>query len=1310
MKKHYLYRGIIAFLLTTILVAGMCVPAFAESGPAEPGTEPDTVLSGEEGDVGDGIEGDGAEDDPVEEDLSETGSLSEEEGAVEESYGFPGMPAGYKLSAAERGKKARLTEKGVVESFDETISGEDYVEGEVVFLTDSRDFAEAVAGAYGGELENFSFGVAIVSLPEDVSTFDAIEAAADLDNNLPAVYPNFIYSLIIPVKETPRVSNGGMSAFSTNIAPVKPVWSGGPGGTIQDTYLQNPNAGTDGYQWFHDAIGTYAAWGGASMGAGVANAIGTGVKVAVIDTGVQNNHPDIGNVAGTGTNTSGNGLGATNTNDDAGHGTHVAGIIAANANNIGGRGVAPGATIVPVKVLNASGSGNTASISAGINWVAGINDSTNPAGIRRADIINMSLGGFDFDDAFDAVVQTAISKGIVVVAAAGNDGTNNYRTPAAFPNVINVAATDMNGLRASFSNYGPQITISAPGFEILSTFPQSITPVPDNGENPPADGQSGYAVLSGTSMASPVVAGAIALYLSNQSTKPSSAAGVTQVKNVIVNLATKANSPSIGKIVNVGNMFNSMTTFPTFTVKDGTGVPVQDLKGLIPGNGTVTISGSNFIVYTTNGKNPAVSNGIVTSGIGIDSSNTVIDLIDFPVGKLTIKAFCVNEQGIASKVATLTITTINVTLGGGAGNPTGGMSPISGPEFLAIGKSATYTAKVTGTAPSGTNKTIVWSIVNKGANTAAIDQKGKLTISQGVPNSTITIRAEAKNTTGTVFSQFQVTVKPLITGLTVQPLAGESTLYANGSQVIPTALKESTQLKLAAMYSGDVSATDRTGITGFATWKSSNTKVATVSADGTVRAVGNGKATITATATDGSKKTGKTTITCVVPVLNVTIGNIRQIAQGTSLTLKATTDPAKPSKGGVTWSISSGSEALGITINSKTGKLTVPKNAALVGQPIAITATANDGYGAVHSMTIAVVASKATKVTIGTSVSYGRTSGKGKTVIQGKSSITNAFKMGNNSNVTAVQLFTLNPPSATEFDVNRNGSSATSSAVDETQIQLSGNAIGNASIGPNFAWSTNKPAIADVDNTGRVTAKGVGSAVITCLALDGSGKKATCTVNVGIPASSLWVQGSRTPAASDDCPTLAYGKSLQMRALSNSAYGKISNTKVAWSIAPEYSGDLKYYKMTSAGKLSVSSSFRNIVGKYGYTYVNVIATALDGSGVSSTKTVYICPGTEKMVMMNQGYRLQCNTSSAFYFYSGFYTADKGKTYQLYGNYFDDYIVTTSNPRVVGVLGSGADSDGDGYVALAGLDRGTSTIKVISNDGTGKYLSFKITVY
>lgn len=239
-----------------------------------------------------------------------------------------------------------------------------------------------------------------------------------------------------------------------------------------------PNDPALGQQWAWGKISAYSAWD-------VAQGSGS-VVIAVVDTGIQRSHPDLDAKIVAGYDYV---QGDTNPDDAHGHGTHVAGTAAAETNNAtGGAGMCPGCKLMPVRALDANGSGTLTNVAKSITFAAD----------NGARVINLSLGGSG-SSTLQSAVDYAWSKGVFLACAAGNSSTSSTGSayPAAYPNCFAVASTTSSDVKSSFSNYGTWVEVAAPGSSIYSTWTGSS-----------------YRTASGTSMATPHVAGLAGLLAS----------------------------------------------------------------------------------------------------------------------------------------------------------------------------------------------------------------------------------------------------------------------------------------------------------------------------------------------------------------------------------------------------------------------------------------------------------------------------------------------------------------------------------------------------------------------------------------------------------------------------------------------------------------------------------------------------------------------------------------------------------------------------------------------------------------------------
>ncbi len=341
----------------------------------------------------------------------------------------------------------------------------------------------------------------------------------------------------------------------------------------QNTFADVPDLG--GNNWGADLVKAPEVW--------AQGYTGEGVVVAVVDTGVDYNHDDLKNniwtnaneIAGNGIDDDGNGYiddnygwnfseKNNNTLDNNGHGTHVSGTIAGENNDYGVTGIAYNAKIMPVKVLNDSGSGSYSSISKGIRYAVD----------NGANVINLSLGGGSSNRSLESAINYASSKGVIVVMAAGNDGDSLPDYPARYAQKsgIAVGAVDRNNNMPDFSNRSGTNEISyvtAPGVKVYSSVPNNQ-----------------YATYSGTSMATPHVAGVVALMLSANSSLTDAqvrqivtetAGNSTQTTNSSFNLSNVTSLASQVIAGTTGN--NTQSTSSSFNLSNVTSVASQVMSG-----------------------------------------------------------------------------------------------------------------------------------------------------------------------------------------------------------------------------------------------------------------------------------------------------------------------------------------------------------------------------------------------------------------------------------------------------------------------------------------------------------------------------------------------------------------------------------------------------------------------------------------------------------------------------------------------------------------------------------------------------------
>ena len=233
---------------------------------------------------------------------------------------------------------------------------------------------------------------------------------------------------------------------------------------------------------------------------------GEGIKIGIIDTGIDLNHEDLhGRVHDYYNFTSQN---PKDIADENGHGTHVAGIIAANKNKIGVVGIAPKCELYIAKAFDSDGISETKNVVNAIKWLM----------LKKVSVINMSFCTKEYISDYSNLIKMCFSQGILCVCAVGNDGPgkDTIEYPAKFPETIAVTAVDINKRIANFSSTGPKADIAAPGKDILSTWPKSM-----------------YITLSGTSMATPIITGSIAIIQGKSKNKFNRLLSCNEIKTIL---------------------------------------------------------------------------------------------------------------------------------------------------------------------------------------------------------------------------------------------------------------------------------------------------------------------------------------------------------------------------------------------------------------------------------------------------------------------------------------------------------------------------------------------------------------------------------------------------------------------------------------------------------------------------------------------------------------------------------------------------------------------------------------------------------
>ncbi|MCR5507401.1 MAG: S8 family serine peptidase [Lachnospiraceae bacterium] len=934
------------------------------------------------------------------------------------------------------------------------IEGQDYVENQILVFADDEAQAEEYAAAYNGTLENYEFDLAVISLntnPEykEASVMDAMCASANPKNMLPAAWPNH-YRYICEegadesMTETPDdedayedyddqdeegqemyVDENGNPAYEDeDAADVEEADDPDPDFNEEEYEYTEPEDGEQAvfydengdiveegasstmdafgytepmllpdnsmYQWHHNLIGSKYAWQAGYTGR-YKNSDGTytPVKVCVIDTGVIQ-HNDLKPMAGTYYT---NGDSATDKN---GHGTNVCGIIAARANGIGGRGVAPDAALYSIAAGTSKGSFSESAVYYAIKYAVDT---------WHVEIINMSFGGPAYNDVEAKAVKYAYDNGVAVFISAGNEYTNAAAYPASCKGAICIGAVDRSNNKSSFSNTR-NVVFTGPGVEIYSTAYDNV---------------NAYDEMSGTSQASPNVAGIAAVLLGSGKVSGTGKKRVENLKKLMQKGCIKSGlgkgTPNLAKCLKLKTSTKA-PDMPRATSKSGTyKVASMNVKLSIPA-GTV-------VYYTTNGSKPKYKNGIPT-GISYGGGN-------IPIGgasKVTLKAIAVsNTNKKVSKVATFKYT-LKPKVSGITVTPKNGINDVV--------KGGSLQMMASFSPANAANKKVKWSLADKYPG-VTISQSGLIKVAKKTTVTSFAVYATATDGSNVKSSNYPVHVINEGQITSVKPASSKVTLSrgtTNATTVVKVAIKGKGALTTTYLHL--ISSNE-------------NVAVASIATDDSILITGKspGKAKITLVADDGSGKTATIKVTVKQYVTGITISTTAsgKVAQGkgfkATATIKTPVNTSASNKK-VTWSLPDTAKAAGISINAKNG--TVKVGSKTPTGTYTIYASSKDGNvkNAAGSFTVIAAAERVASISVDKKVSIFRVvnaygSQKSKT-------ISFAAKTAGGAAVSEESLISITYKSGL-VSVTRLGNSIT--------VTATGNATGTANITIASADGTN---------------------------------------------------------------------------------------------------------------------------------------------------------------------------------------------------------------------------------------------------------------
>ncbi|MBP5609395.1 MAG: S8 family serine peptidase, partial [Lachnospiraceae bacterium] len=1132
-------------------------------------------------------------------------------------------------------------------TLDDMTAGIDYTEGKLIALPENETQAKELAAYYGGRLESFDYGVAVILL-DDITVARAL--AMDKYEGI-VVEPDYIYTTSREVQED--ISGDEVYDDEGSSVPVEHGWG--------DWYVDPPygdiylNPQDENFQWMHDMVHSYAAWG-----------VTTGnsdVTVGIVGSGIYDEHKDFADYDGSNKRAGGNVVGNFARTDISGEGTHSAGIIAAGLQN--GQpavGIAPGVKISGVRVADDDSNVTSERLVSAIKSLT-----TEKVDIILLDTLLEGRYGSVFSQNEQDAINAAVNSGITVIAGAGDEGSNAKSYPSAYDNVITVGAVNKDGSVAGFSNNGSVVDIYAPGVGIASTGIGNA-----------------YFKRSSTSVAASVVAGVAALYMSAYGhVKPS----VMEEK-----LMNCKNSKGI---VDAARIFNGDKNAPEVVINDSFGNIAYAQTGgqketglIIPGDAYITFNPKNYsgkegnngnavVIYSFDGKAPSVKNGEVTHGEVFKDKIYLKDIYKTTTSKTkyTLIAAAVTSIGVMSKTTSVTFTVdpnavskeLSLRISGVSEDP-------DNPTQIPLGYPIQFKYEASGI---DTN-TITWGCRNAKGITAKMDAKTGVLTTSGSSNGKVTIYCKATSPKEIEFAAELRVVggkKPV----------GKITLNAKNIELKYSDDNPGTyNLKIEDYKDQDGWDVDP-GLWSLE-WSSSDESVAIVERlededdkeawrNATITAKGAGKCVVTCKPLDGSGKSASVNVVVKRVANSFKIDGPELVVRGKSYKLKAYAfDPPESAvKKGIKWWIE-GDKPAGVKLEPDTGVLTISEKAE-VGE--SFTVIANSGTVDSEPLDIEIVKGNADKLIVQTNSTEPWFQVKTK-------------KSGHIKNLNLFE------PKADTTSENKAYNAGHSQIIVFAEGSYKGEDLG---VGTTFKSSNEKvvSVTATVDGTGAVLkAVGCGKATITCTYNDSGRKKATFKVKVTKPVESIKITGQSAIA-------LKKSATFKVKEVLPETAG---NKKVTWSI----SGNAPGVTISKSGKVKVGNSISD------NSIVTVVATAADGSGVTGTMDFIVCSEKTKSINLDavgddEIYDISRAKKTGKLQSARLYTVNipKNGAEENKLNLVTDskYALdwTSSNESVVKV----EPSNGGKSAIVTAKAKGSATITCKALDGSKKKASVKITV-